>query len=144
MATPLGAIVEALGGQLIGDPSLSIERLAPLATAGARDIAFVAQARYASQIASTQAGALIVPAALQAQAAARGACIVCEDPYLYFARLTQWWRARRDPLPPARVHPTAVVDPTAILARDVDVGPFAVIEPGATWMVAPLTARARP
>ncbi len=131
MATPLGAIVEALGGRLIGDPSLSIERLAPLATAGERDIAFVAQARYASQIASTRAGALIVPPALQAQAAARGACIESDDPYLYFARLTQWWRARRDPLPPARIHATAAVDPTAILGEGVDIGPFAVIEPDA-------------
>jgi UDP-3-O-[3-hydroxymyristoyl] glucosamine N-acyltransferase len=131
VVTPLGAIVEALGGQLIGDPSLSIERPAPLATAGARDIAFVAQARYASQIASTRAGALIVPAALQAQAAARGACIVTDDPYLYFARLTQWWRARHEPLPPARRHPHAVVDPTAEIGEGVDIAPFAVIEAGA-------------
>lgn len=131
MAAPLGAIVEALGGQLIGETSLSIDRPAPLATAGARDIAFVAQARYAAQIASTQAGALIVPPALQPQAQARGACIVTDDPYLYFARLTQWWRARHDPPPPARIHPSAFVDAAAELGEDVSVGPFVVIEAGA-------------
>jgi UDP-3-O-[3-hydroxymyristoyl] glucosamine N-acyltransferase len=131
VATALGVIVEALGGQLIGDAALSIERPAPLATAGPRDVAFVAQARYAAQIASTQAGALIVPPALQAQAAARGACVVTDDPYLYFARLTQWWRARHDPLPPARIHPAAVVDPTAVIGEGVDIAPFAVIEAGA-------------
>ncbi|MBL0918206.1 MAG: UDP-3-O-(3-hydroxymyristoyl)glucosamine N-acyltransferase [Hydrogenophaga sp.] len=131
MAAPLGAIVEALGGQLVGAPALLIERPAPLATAGARDIAFVAQARYAAQIASTQAGALIVPAALQAQAQGRGACIVTDDPYLYFARLTQWWHARHDPPPPPRVHASAFVDPAAELGAEVDVGPFAVIEAGA-------------
>jgi UDP-3-O-[3-hydroxymyristoyl] glucosamine N-acyltransferase len=131
VAAPLGAIVEALGGQLVGDPALLIERPAPLASAGDADIAFVAQARYASQIASTRAGALIVPPGLLVQAQARGACIVTDDPYLYFARLTQWWRARHDPPPPARVHPSAVIDPEAVLGDGVDVGPFAVIDAGA-------------
>ncbi len=130
MATSLGAIVEALGGLLIGDPSQVIERPAPLASAGEQDIAFVAQARYASQIASTRAGALIVPPTLQAQAAGRGACIVADDAYLYFARLTQWWRARHDPLPPARIHPTASVDEAASVGENVHIGPFAVIEAG--------------
>ncbi|QIM52236.1 UDP-3-O-(3-hydroxymyristoyl)glucosamine N-acyltransferase [Hydrogenophaga crocea] len=131
MAATLGAIVEALGGQGIGDAGLAIERPAPLDTAGPRDIAFVAQARYASRIASTRAGVLIVPPALQAQAQARGACIVADDAYLYFARLTQWWRARHDPRPPARIHPTAVIDPAAVMGDGVDVGPCAVIEAGA-------------
>jgi len=131
VATPLGAIVEALGGHLLGAPELPIERPAPLATAGAQDIAFVAQARYAGQIATTQAGALIVPPALQDKAQARGACIVTDDPYLYFARLTQWWRAQHNPWPAARRHPSAVVDPSAVLGEGVDVGPFAVIEAGA-------------
>ena len=76
MSRPLGAIVDALGGQLVGNPSLEILRLAPLATATSCELSFVAQARYASQIATTAAGALIVPPALQEAAAARGACVV--------------------------------------------------------------------
>ena len=58
MAKSLGAMVEALGGELLGDSGLVIQRLAPLATAQAGGLAFVAQARYASQIASTRASAL--------------------------------------------------------------------------------------
>lgn len=130
MATTLGAIVEALGGQLFGDPTRPIDRPAPLGSASARDIAFVAQVRYAAQIASTQAGALIVPAALQGQAQARGACIVTDDPYLYFARLTQWWRAQHDPAPVADIHPSAVVHQSAVIGEAVAIGPFAVIEAG--------------
>ena len=53
MSSTLGSIVEALGGQLVGDPALTIERLAPLATAGSRDLAFLSQARYATQLATT-------------------------------------------------------------------------------------------
>jgi len=131
MSKSLGFMVEALGGELIGDPELSIDRLASLVSAQPGEIAFVAQARYANQIASTQASALIVPPALRDAAMARTACIVTPDPYLYFARLTQWWRAqhatvafpRVDPL--ASIHLDAQVDPLA------DVGPFVVIAAGA-------------
>lgn len=127
----LDAIVAALGGELSGSGEALIERLAPLETATATSIAFVAHLRYAAQIESTQAGALIVSPALAERAKARGAAIVSDNPYLYFARLTQWWRAHHDPLPPASVHPTAWVDPAAQLASDAAIGPFAVVEAGA-------------
>lgn len=131
MSKPLGDIVEALGGTRHGSPDLLIHRLAPVATAGPDELAFVAQARYASQIESTQAGALIVPPSLQAQAQARGACIVADDPYLYFARLTQWWRQQHEARPPVGIHPQACIDPSAEVEEGVTVGPFAVVGPHA-------------
>lgn len=127
MSRPLGSIVEALGGELVGAPDTPIHRLAPLATAGPDALAFIANARYASQIATTRAACLIVPSSLRDAASARGACIVTDDPYLYFARLTQWWRRMHAVAAPAAVHPTASVHPTAELASDADVGAFAVI-----------------
>ena len=131
MSTTLGSVVEALGGELVGEASQPITRLAPIASALSTELAFVAQARYAHQIESTQAGALIVPPSLQAAASARGACIVTDDPYLYFARLTQWWRAALAPVSEPRIHPSAVVDPSATLGEGVHIGPFCVIEAGA-------------
>jgi len=129
----LSDIHAALGGVLHGEGSMAVARLAPLETAEPNALSFVAQARYASRIAETRAGALIVPPALVQQAILRGACIETPDPYLYFARLTQWWRVQRDSqegrAAPA-VHPTAHVDPGAHLEAGVDVGPFAVIEAG--------------
>ncbi|WP_137918585.1 UDP-3-O-(3-hydroxymyristoyl)glucosamine N-acyltransferase [Hydrogenophaga sp. 2FB] len=127
MSRPLGEIVDALGGTRHGSPDLLIERLAPVATAEQGDLAFVAQARYASQIETTAASVLIVPPALQAQALARGACIVSDDPYLYFARLTQWWRRQHDPAPTPFIDPSASIHPSAHLGEGVSVGPFAVI-----------------
>jgi UDP-3-O-[3-hydroxymyristoyl] glucosamine N-acyltransferase len=124
-------MVRALGGELIGDPELAINRLAPLATAQAGEIAFVAQARYANQIASTQASALIVPPMMRDAAQTRGACIVTPDPYLYFARLTQWWRAQHAPVAPPRVDPLASIHPDALVDPLADVGPFVVIGAGA-------------
>lgn len=71
MSATLAEICAALGGVLHGEPGLSIDRLASLESADADSLSFVAQARYASQIASTGAGALIVPPALLEQARAR-------------------------------------------------------------------------
>lgn len=131
MAVLLGDIVQALGGTLLGPPDQAVKRLAPLASANAGDLSFISHARYAGQIDSTLAGALIAPPALQKAAQARGACIVADDPYLYFARLTQWWKQRHAPAQPALVDPLASVHVTARIGRDVTVGPFAVIGPDA-------------
>jgi UDP-3-O-[3-hydroxymyristoyl] glucosamine N-acyltransferase len=131
VSSTLGSIVEALGGKLIGEPTIAIERLAPLATAGSADLAFLSQARYAAQLQTTQAAAVIVTPSLQPQAQARGACIVTDDPYLYFARLTQWWRRTHRPRPVPRIDPTASIHPQAQIGRDVDIGPFVVIAAGA-------------
>jgi UDP-3-O-[3-hydroxymyristoyl] glucosamine N-acyltransferase len=128
LSTTLGAIVDALGGQLLGDPSTPIRRLAPLGTAAGGELAFVAHIRYLSLVHSTRASALVVGASLAEAAAARGACIVADDPYLYFAHLTQWWRKLHDPEVSASVHPTAVIDPSARLGANVVVGPCVVIE----------------
>ncbi len=130
MSRSLGAIVAACGGHLHGDAGLEIQRLAPLDSASGNDLSFVAQARYASLIQSTRAGALIVSPSLQNDASARGACIVTDDPYLYFARLTQWWRAEHRNTGGEGVDPTARIHPTAVIGPRVSVGPFAVIGEG--------------
>jgi UDP-3-O-[3-hydroxymyristoyl] glucosamine N-acyltransferase len=53
---------------------------------------------------------VIVSPAMREAAAARGAFIVADDPYLYFARVTQLWKAHARP-DTARIHPSAVIDP---------------------------------
>ena len=69
----LDAIVAALGGELTGLGETLITRLAPLESADHNALAFVAHVRYAAQIETTQAAALIVSPALRDRAAARKA-----------------------------------------------------------------------
>ena len=120
----------ALGGVLHGDGERLVRRLAPLDTAQAFDLSFVTGARHMAAMSVTRAGALIVPPELVDQALRLGPCLETPDPYLYFAHLTQWWRARRDAedadAGPA-IHPTAVVHATAQLGAGVRVGPLAVV-----------------
>jgi UDP-3-O-[3-hydroxymyristoyl] glucosamine N-acyltransferase len=127
----LGEIAAQLGGELIGDAALRITRIGPLEGATPSTISFLSNPRYQSQLAHSQAGCVIVAPAMRETAAARGAAIVLEDPYLGFARLTQWWAARTRTPPAPGVHPSAAVDASVRLGVDVSIGPFAVIEAGA-------------
>ena len=127
----LADIVAALGGELRGDGDLAIGRLAPLESADAGSLCFLANPRYAAQLSSTHAGAVIVAPAFADAAAARGAAIVSSDPYLYFARLTQWWAARHRQAPSAGVHASAVLEAGARVHASASIGPLAVIGAGA-------------
>ncbi len=131
MGVVLADVAAALGGLVHGDPATPVTRLASLELAQAGGLSFVAQARYAHLIEQTQASALVVPPALVAKALGRGACIETADPYLYFARLTQWWRARERAGQAPTVHPSAVIDASAHVGRNVTIGPFVVVEAGA-------------
>ena len=119
------------GGHLLGDGSVRIDRIGSLERATPSTVSFLAQARYLSQMAATGAGCVLV-APRHAEAASRlPSAVVCDDPYLAFARLTQWWAAQEaDPWSPG-VHPTAVVDATANVDARAYVGPWVVVGPGA-------------
>lgn len=131
MALQLGSIVAQLGGEFHGDPQLSIAGLAPLESAAPDQLSFLSNPKYRQQLAATRAGCVIVSPAMREQALARGACIVADDAYLYFARATQLWkREHARPAGPA-VHPSAVVDPGAEIGPGVRIGAQCVVERGA-------------
>ena len=120
MRVTVAEIVARLGGDCIGDAALAIDRIATLEAAGPSHIAFLANPRYRAQLASTRAACVIVAPALAEEAAARGTALVTPDPYLYYARLSQWWA--QEHATPAGVHPSAVVEPGARIAADATVG----------------------
>ena len=131
MALRLGTIVQALGGTLFGNPQREILALAPLDSATPGDLVFLSQAKFERLLSTTQAGCIVVRPELQEAAFARGACIVTDDPYYYFARVSQLWkRAHFPPLAPS-VHALAVVDPSAVIHPTASIGPLCVVEAGA-------------
>lgn len=131
MGLSLGSIVEVLGGELHGDPDFPIERLAPLEVATSKQLSFLANTKYQSQLAASKAACVIVGPEMRDLALLRGACIVSDQPYLYFARVTQLWKkSLAQPIQPLR-HPSAVIDPQAFVHPRARVGAFCVIERGA-------------
>ena len=133
MASPvrLADLVAALGGVLHGDGNLAVARLAPLESADADSLSFLANPRYAGKMAASAAGCVVVAPAQQDLALARGAAIVTPDPYLYFARLTQWWAGRTRPPAAAGIHPSAVVEPGAQIHASASIGALAYVGAGA-------------
>ena len=131
MTLSLGAIVEALGGELHGDRALLIQGLSTLALARPDQLSFVANERYRQQLAGCSAACVIVGPELLSEALARGACIVTAHPYVYYARLTQLWKRALAGPQAGGVHPSAVVDPLAVVHPDATIGPLCVVERGA-------------
>ncbi|MFZ2738556.1 MAG: UDP-3-O-(3-hydroxymyristoyl)glucosamine N-acyltransferase [Burkholderiaceae bacterium] len=131
MALRLGAIVQALGGQLHGSPELLIHSLAPLKSATAQQLSFLSHPKYLKQLASSQAGCVIVSPQVQEAALARGACIVVDQPYFYYARLTQFWKQHISVPVTVNIHPSAVVDAAAWVHPEACIGPLCVVERGA-------------
>ena len=127
----LGEIVEALGGSLHGSPQTPIVQLAPLETAGPRDLSFLSHPKYQAHLKQSQAACVIVTPQFKDLALERGACIVTDDPYFYFARLTQLWKQKTRAVPAHRIHPSAVIDPTASVHETAIIGPLCVVEQGA-------------
>ena len=124
-------IVAELGGELRGDAARQIDRIATLQAATASAISFLANPRYRAQLASTQAGCVIVAPDLAGDVPASASAIVTPDPYLYYARLTQWWAARGRGARASGVHPSAVVEPGAVIGEGACVGALTYIGAGA-------------
>ena len=127
----LREVAGQLGGELIGDATLRIDRIGPLEGATPSTLSFLSNPRYQAQLAVSSAACVIVAPAMREPALARGAAIVTPDPYLYFAKLTQWWAARQRPAFVPGVHASAVIDATAKVAAGAAVGPLVVVEAGA-------------
>jgi UDP-3-O-[3-hydroxymyristoyl] glucosamine N-acyltransferase len=127
----LGSIVEALGGELCGDPQRAIEGLAPLETATPAQLSFLSNPRYTQQLAASRAACVIVGPGMRDAARARGDCIVAEQPYLYFARATQLWKKAHATQAGPAVHPSAVVHPDAVVDPTARIGALCVVEQGA-------------
>ena len=131
MQVRLGDLVAALGGELIGDAALVVDAIAPLERAGPTHITFLAHARLLPRLLGSDAACVVVGSAHRQEAVARGAAIVTADPYLYFARLTQWWALQTRPRPTSGIHPSAVIEPGAHVHASASVGALAFIGAGA-------------
>lgn len=132
MGTRLGDLVDSLGGELIGDPALNVDGIAPLDTAGPSDITFLSNPKLRAQAAATQACALILSRAEHDKLTGyHGARILSDNPYAYFAYAAQYFAARKAvPVRPG-AHVTAVIEPGAKVALTAHIGAHVSIATGA-------------
>ncbi|HEX3235599.1 MAG TPA: UDP-3-O-(3-hydroxymyristoyl)glucosamine N-acyltransferase [Gemmatimonadales bacterium] len=122
------AVAELVGGRLLGDGAVTIRAIRPLDRAGPEALSFAISSRYAQELRSSRAGAVLVPDALADAEPGPRTRIVVRDPYAALTRVM-------DALFPAVPHqpgvdPTARLGPGCVLGADVHLGPFVVLGRG--------------
>lgn len=119
-------IAQALGAQAFGDLDIVVARAAEPSMAGPDDLALAMQPAYGAALSQGQARAAVVWPDADWQALGLKAAIIAPRARLAMARLTQLLDQPQDS---AGISPHALIDPTAVIGKDVSIGAFSVIGP---------------
>lgn len=123
----LGELADIVGGEVDGDAAVEIDGVAGIREAKTGDITFLANPKYEEFLESTRASAVIGPPGLKIDKP----LIRIENPYLAYLKVLNLFAEQLTVSYPRVVHAQAVVDGTAVLGRDVAIGPFCQISAGA-------------
>lgn len=121
-SVPISEIIEYVGGDYSGPLDLAITSVNTLSDAASHEISFLSNPKYADQLPMSKAGAVLVPQQLSGD---DPRWIRVTDPYFAMSQVVTRWFAVR--LFPRGVSPQASVSASAVVGRDVAIGPFAVI-----------------
>jgi UDP-3-O-[3-hydroxymyristoyl] glucosamine N-acyltransferase len=125
-----GQLIQQFGGSLIGSESTKVSKLGTLADADQHSLSFLANAKYRSQLKQTRAAVVLIPANAQSDLPDGITAIVCDQPYLYYAKVSQLF-GPPTPLPSldpsASIHPSAKVGKHVSICANVSIGADASI-----------------
>ena len=120
----LADLAQQLDAELHGDGDIVITGVASMQTAKAGHITFMVNPKYREHLAACQASAVVMTQ--DDLPFAQSAALVVRNPYLTYARMAQILDTT--PQPAQDIAPSAVIDATATLGKNVSIGPNAVIE----------------
>ena len=124
-------LAELLNGQFIGsDFSVEISGVNTLQNATKSEASFLANMKYKDDLHDSSAAVILVSSDFPDDQTNGKSLIKVTDPYLGFAQLQRYFNPM--PIPTGIRHATSLIDPSASLAEDVDVGPYVVVEAGVT------------
>ncbi len=123
MGYTLAELARLTATELVGDGSFEVTALASLARATPTSLSFLSNDARRAELKNSRAGAVVVSRAV-AEEISRG--LISADPYRTYAELSVLFDERGLPFAQG-VHPTAVIDETAVIADDVSIGASAVI-----------------
>lgn len=132
----IDTLTKRLGGELSRPISAKIKGIETLENASEGDLTFLsleAYERYLSALAKTNATLALVPSSKKAELLKlniKPALLFVENPSLAFQEMIDLFCTRSPTTSFEGIHPTAVVDPTAILGKNVVLGPYVVVEKG--------------
>jgi UDP-3-O-[3-hydroxymyristoyl] glucosamine N-acyltransferase len=124
MKKTLAEIAKEIQGRVVGDGALLIKGISGIKEAQAGDLTFLANPRYLPLAATSAASAIIVGKDVLV---AGKTVVQTDDPSLAFSKVV--FMIKEDLTPRIKgVHATAVIDPSAVIAEGVGIGPYVVIE----------------
>ena len=127
MSYSLADIAARFGGNVLGDADTTVNQIATLDSAQAGHITFLASGKYRAQLAATRASAVIV-GETDAESTQLPR-IVCDNPYLYFAKVSTLLNPPFQAVP--GIHSSAVIAEGVLIDPTAHVGPHTVIGAGA-------------
>jgi len=131
MEITVAEIAALVGAEADGDVSAVVSGVAPIDEAELGHITFLTNRRYERYLATTRATAIIVPQDYEGSPAIAGRTVLlAANAYATFAKVVELFQDRSRSLP-VGIHPAAFVAETAVLGKDVAVGPCAIIMGGA-------------
>ncbi len=122
----LADLAQQLDAQVHGDGDLVITGIASMHSAEPSQITFLSNSRYQEQLATCNAGAVVLTEA--DLPFCKSAALVVKNPYLTYARMAQIMDIT--PQPAQDIAPSAVISPQATLGENISIGANAVIESG--------------
>jgi len=122
----LQEIADHVGGTIIGDKSVTIESASTLDSAGAGQITFLSNPKYAPRVKETQAAAVLVAEGLETSAAQ----IIAEDPYYAFMQAVVLLHGHREH-PDIGISSLATIADTAKIGQNCNIHPHAIIHDNA-------------
>mgnify|MGYP006198693315 CR=1 FL=1 len=143
--TKLGDLVAQFGGRLasfnspaeLESSELLLKGIQALEKAGPNHLGFLANPKFRDQLLTSNVGVVLVRESQfsdlceylinnKTEPVAALAWLV-NDPYLYYAKLQQWWVAQSEFKVAPGIHPRAVVDPSAQIASTASIAANCVI-----------------
>ncbi|PSB92026.1 UDP-3-O-(3-hydroxymyristoyl)glucosamine N-acyltransferase [Candidatus Pandoraea novymonadis] len=130
MSVTLDEIIARFGGKLIGEGTIEVDGLAPIDSATMSQLSFLSNPLYFAQIPNSRAGAIIISHADFDKIVGHDnrSWIIASNPYAYFARVAQMFSEILQPIFLPKIHPSAVIDASAVIPTTVSIGPNTVIE----------------
>jgi UDP-3-O-[3-hydroxymyristoyl] glucosamine N-acyltransferase len=127
----LSELAQLVGGKVLGNDRVEIERVAPIEEAGPGDITFLAHPRYRRYLATSKASAVIVgnEIAVDAAADSEKSFLQVSEPYLAFAKILRLFQIL--PTYSGQISPRAGVEAQALLEDGVTVFPYVYVSAGA-------------
>ena len=134
----LSELAERINGRLLGDGEVEISGAAPLTEAKPGEFSYLALSGYREQVMATRASAVIVVSEVEKCPCAQ---IVCEDPYLGFARAMRLMHPSMRPEPQiseqaviidAEIAEGCLIHPFVYIGKGVRIGKHCLIHPQVT------------